>query len=81
MKLEAFGVVMALEPSIGNGRDLCDVEELCGEGERGDGIGEGLLSENVVVEDSATGDDVFQPKNVVSLLPGDLRGLEVEVES
>ncbi len=74
-------MVAALEASTGNGTDLCDVEELCGDGERGDGMGEWLLSENVVVEDSATGDDVFHPKNVVSLLPGDLRGLEVEVES
>lgn len=60
---------------------MCEDEELCGDGERGDGIGEWPLSENVVLDDSATGEEVFQPKKVVSLLPGDLGALWVEVES
>ena len=67
--------------STTRGTDLCEEEELCGDGERGDGIGECSLSENVVLEDSATGDEVFQPKKVVSLLPGDLGCLEVDAES
>jgi len=33
-------VAMTLGTSIAGGRDLCDDEELCGDGERGDGIGE-----------------------------------------
>lgn len=67
--------------STTKGTDLCDDEELCGDGARGDGIGEWPLSENAVLDDSATGDEVFQPKKVVSLVLGDLRGLWVDVES
>lgn len=80
-KYEALGVSMVLGISSGSSRDLWDDEELCGEGERGDGIGEWLLSENVVAEESAPGDAVFQVKKFVNLLLGDLRGLEVEEES
>ena len=56
----------------GSDSDLADDDRL-----RGDGAGEWLLSEKMVGETSAIGDEVFQPKKDVSLLgPGD-RGVFV----
>ena len=54
--------------------DLLDEDRLRGDGNSGDGgAGEWLLSEKFVGETSAIGDDVFHPKNEVSLFgPGDL---------
>ena len=51
---------------------------LCGDGERGEGPGEWLLSEYEVGETSATGvGEVFQPKKYVSLLGPADRGVFV----
>lgn len=59
------------------GNDLVDEDRLCGEGP-GDWLGEWLLAEKDG-ETSAIGDDVFHPKNEVSLFgPGD-RGVLVMI--
>ena len=66
-------VALALGTSIPGGIDLVDEGKLWGDGERGEGAGDWLGLEKFVEDPSATGEDVFQPKNDVSLLgPGDL---------
>ena len=71
----------AFDTSMAGSKDRVDDDRLRGAGERGEGAGEWLLSEIGVGEDSATGDEVFQPKKEVSLLgPGDL-DLDVVVDS
>ena len=57
---------LALGTSMARGTGLFEVE-LCGEGVSGDGTGEWLLSE-WFEKVSAIGEDVFHPKNEVSLL-------------
>jgi hypothetical protein len=56
-----------------------DVSPLGGFGERGEGSGDGALSEEPLDDAVAVGEVVLQPKKEPSL-PGDL-GLEVEDES
>ena len=67
---------MALGTSIALGRDFGELRPR-GEGSSGDGmgewLGEWLRPEQVEGDASAIGDDVFHPKNDVSLFgPGDL---------
>lgn len=75
-------VALALGTLIACGIDLVDEEKLWGDGERGEGAGDWLAVEKLVGEFSATGEDVFHPKNDVNLLgPGDLGVLVMVVGS
>ncbi len=75
-------VAWALGTSIACGTDLVDEDKLRGDGERGEGAGDWLAVEKLVGELSATGEDVFHPKNDVNLLgPGDLGVLVMDVGS
>ncbi len=66
-------MALALETSTPCAIDLVEDEKLWGDGERGEGAGDWLAAEKFVGEPSATGEDVFHPKNDVNLLaPGDL---------
>ena len=71
-------LALALGISRALGMDLAEEAMLCGEGDRGEGAGEWLLSEREAGETSAIGEgEVFQPKKDVSLFgPGD-RGVFV----
>lgn len=71
-----FAFSFALLTSIGR----IDLLAVCGFGGEYVGLGDWLPPENDVVDPSAIGDDVFQPKKEVSLLgPGD-RGVLVMTE-
>ena len=75
-------VALALLTSIVCGTDFVEEDKLWGDGERGEGPGDWLGVEKSVGEPSATGEDVFHPKNDVSLLgPGDLGVLVMVVGS
>lgn len=66
----AFVDALALEVSIARGIDLLEYAEVCGEGTSGDGNGEWPLSDISVLDESPPGDEFFQLKKDVSLLPG-----------
>lgn len=73
--------VFAFDTSMAGKKDRVDDDKLRCTGEWGEGAGEWLLSETVVGEDSATGDEVLQPKKEVSLLGPEGFDLEVVEDS